>query len=101
MQGVQIDDSNMPGFYGSPIQVAQQRAQRMADYRVLQHWKGSLAGCSYEGIGYGLTPQEALDRCCLSGIMPVVAQAVAKGKPVRGNPYNEDEIRYYAVKLYR
>jgi hypothetical protein len=99
LQGPQVDDSNMPNFFGGPQQVAQQRAQRMADYRVLQHWQGSIAGCTYEGIGYGLTPQEALDRCCLTGLRPVVAQAVVKGSPVRGSPY--DGIRYYAVKLYR
>ena len=67
---------------------AQGVAELCARNRVLKHWGGNRG---LEGVGSGMTPEQALNNCCYSrsGRM-VIDQGVAT-----------DGRRWYACKRYR
>ena len=80
--------SSMPVHSGGTGS-AQGVAEMMASRGVMQHFGGNT---SYEGVGMGSTPEQALGNCCYSNSgMAVVDQGVACGR----------NGRWYACKRYR
>jgi hypothetical protein len=77
-------------FSGGPQAVAEQKAERAARLGLRHHQGGSFGGVSYEGIGFGSTPQQALNNCCYSGQRRVAGQHVVQGA----------NGIWYAVRLY-
>lgn len=59
---------------------AQAHAEAMASTGVMAH--ASTHGATYEGVGYGSTPQAALAACCNNG-GAVVEEGVAQGRDGR------------------
>ena len=67
---------------------AQGVAELCARHRVCKHWGGNRG---YEGVGMGMTPEQALRNCCYSHSgMAVVDQGVAQGP----------DGRWYACKRF-
>lgn len=76
--------------YVPSTHTAQGVANRMAMENTMRHY-GNPTG-TYEGVGMGSTPEDALNRCCYSRSgMRVVDQGVACGR----------NGRWYACKRYR
>ena len=69
--------------------VARQKANMMAARMFRGHVGGGYGGARYEGVGWGTSPQAALNSCCHYR-RPLAAQAVARGP----------NGLYYAVKLF-
>jgi hypothetical protein len=68
---------------------AQGVAEIMAERGVMAHLGGNSG---YEGVGMGMTPEQALSNCCYSRSgMSVIDQGVARGR----------DGRFYACKRYR
>lgn len=70
------------------VRSAQEDADYMARTGVLRH-RCNGSGCR-EGIGYGMTPEEALRNCCYYGRYSIRERAVSRGA----------NGRYYAVIRY-
>ena len=71
--------------------LAQQKAAAMARMGRRGHIGGGYGRGSKEGVGWGSSPQAALNACCYSGRRQVVDQGVARGR----------NGMYYAVKHFR
>ena len=65
-------------FTGNPAEVAQQRANKMAELGYWAHFGGSYGGATGEGVGSGMSPAAALGNCCNWGA-PLAAEATAQG----------------------
>lgn len=77
-------------YSGSPQQVAQAKAEKMAALGMRGHLGGGFGGCHAEGTGRGTTAAAALSVCCFTGQRKCAAAAVVRGKGGL----------WYAVKLY-
>jgi len=68
---------------------AQWKAEQLAASGSLVHLGGGFAGGSAEGIGYGSTAEEAIQRCCYFGQRTPIEIGTAQGA-----------TGWYAVVLY-
>ncbi len=77
-------------YTGTPQQVAQAKAEKMAALGMRGHLGGGFGGCRAEGTGRGKTAAAALSVCCFTGQRTCAAAAVVRGKGGL----------WYAVKLF-
>jgi hypothetical protein len=76
----------VPAAVGS----AQWKAEQSARMCSVAHIGGGFGGGSFEGNGYGATPQQAIQNCCFWGQRTPIEIGVARG--ANG---------YYATVFYR
>lgn len=77
-------------FAGTAQEVAEAKVQYAASRNIRGHCGGGFGGASSEGVGWGSTPQQALNNCCHFR-SPLVASATARAA----------SGIWFAIKLFR